>query len=273
MWQRPQRFVWIALVAICCTSVIVLIARERHERAPVKPVERFAPSPPVPRRNGATHNRNLALQPEAFKLSRRLGERFIASQSEVSVLIGEVSTDSGRYPIQITRRQSERGERVDIRMPGKNLSWDAAEGAKVNGSRAHDFDRHLVERLAFDSADEFVLAQLRGASYQVIARSVRADEGGADNYQGPLWTIVRIDDPDKDVERKREANWKLYYVNAKTGLIDKVVSESGGERVEANLSSWTTDGGETFPSAISWIRGGRQIMEFKLNTFVRPTAQ
>ncbi len=273
MLQRPQRFAWIALVAICCTSFIVLIVRARHERAPVKPVERFASSAPVPRRNGAAHKRNLALQPEAFKLSRRLGERFIASPHEVSVLIGEVTTESGSYPIEMTRRQSESGERVEIKTAGKNLSWDAAEGAKVNGSRAHDFDRQLVERLAFDSADEFVLAQLRGASYQVIARNVRADVGGADNYDGPLWTIVRIDDPDKDAERKREANWKLYYVNAKTGLIDKVVSESGGERVEANLSRWTTDGGETFPAVISWTRGGRQIMEFKLNTFVRPNAQ
>jgi hypothetical protein len=48
--------------------------------------------------------RNLSLQPEAAKLSRRLGQRFVGSESDVSVLIGEVITGETRVPVRVVRR-------------------------------------------------------------------------------------------------------------------------------------------------------------------------
>jgi hypothetical protein len=80
---------------------------------------------------------------------------------------------------------------------------------------ATGFDRQLLERVVFDSADQFVLAQLRGASYYTIARNVRPDEVG-ESYDGPVWTVVRINDPDRDEQRKPESSWRLYYINTAT---------------------------------------------------------
>ena len=73
--------------------------------------------------------------------------------------------------------------------------------------------------------------------------------------------------------RKPESSWRLYYINATTGLIDKIVSEIGGERTEANLTGWTTSGGETLPSQINWSRNGQMIMEFRLTNFILSDAR
>lgn len=133
-------------------------------------------------------------------------------------------------------------------------------------------ERALIERILLDSADEFVLAQLRGASYLTVAKNLRPDDAG-ENYDGPLWTVVRVDSPERDNDKKPQRSWRLYYINSRTGMIDKIVSEVAGERVEANLSGWTTNSSEVIPSVISWTKGGQQIMELKVNSFIRPTAR
>jgi hypothetical protein len=216
--------------------------------------------------------RNLSLQPEAGKLSMRLGQRFIGSESDVSVLIGEVTTGENRFPLRVVRKQDKRGESVEISANGRALAWSALERAKSD-TPVTEFDRSLVERLVFDSADAFVLAQLRGASYHVIGKNVRADLGGADNYNGPLWTVVRVSYAGADSEAKPKSEARVFYINSRTGLVDKVISEVGGEEVEATLDGWTTQDGETFPSLIRWSIAGRQIMEFKVINFDRSSAR
>jgi len=213
--------------------------------------------------------RNLSLQPEAAKLSRRVGQRFIGSESDVSVLIGEVITGETRVPLRVVRRPDKRGESVEISANGKSLTWNADYGFNA----ATEFERSLIERVVFDSADAFVLAQLRGASYHVIGKNVRADFGGADNYDGPLWTVVRVSYADADSDTKPESTARVFYINSRTGLVDKVVSEARGEEVEAALDGWTTEKGETFPTLIRWSIAGRQIMEFKVINFDRSSGK
>jgi hypothetical protein len=175
-------------------------------------------------------------------------------------------------PVRVVRQQDKRGESVEINANGKSLAWSASHGSKAGGP-LNELDQSLIERVVFDSADAFVLAQLRGASYQVVARNVRADLGGADGYEGPLWTVVRVGYSGADIETKPQTPFRFYYINSRTGLLDKVISEVQDEEVVANLDSWITEGGETFPSVVRWSTGGRQIMELKVITFVRPNAK
>lgn len=215
--------------------------------------------------------RNLSLQPDAGKLSVRLGQRFIGSESDVTVLIGELATAETRVPLRVVRTQDKRGESVEISATGRTAVWSASHGA-TGDTTLTEFDRSLIERLVFDSADAFVLAQLRGASYQVTGKNVRADLGGADNYDGPLWTVVRVSYASADSAAKPESAARVFYINSRTGLVDKVISEIGGEEIEAALEGWITLEGETFPSLIRWSKGGRQIMEFKVINFERSSA-
>jgi len=210
--------------------------------------------------------RDLALQPDAFKLSRRIGgERFKAKTPAVVTVQGVLSTGTNRQNIQLSRYQTDNGERVELSVAGAlaPLSWDATAGARTSAGVLDLANRVLLERLTFDSADQFILAQLRGASYYVVARQVRPDDA-ADNYSGPLWDVVRIDDPEQNEQKKPLSGWRLYYINNKTGLIDKIVCDSQGERIEANFSDWTERAGEKFPSAITWTSHGQTVMSFSL---------
>jgi len=218
----------------------------------------------------ASRVRNLSLQPEAAKLSKKLGQRFVNSDSDMSVLIGEVATVDARVPVRVVRRQDKLGESVEVTTNGKNLSWSAAAGLNDGPT---ELDQSLIERIAFDSADAFILAQLRGAAYQIVGKNVRSDLGGADNYDGPLWTVVRVSYAPTVQGTGPESSARLYYINSRTGFLDRVISVAHGEEIEANLEGWTTESGETFPSLVRWSSSGRQIMEFRLVNFVRSSAR
>jgi len=210
--------------------------------------------------------RNLSLQPEAFTMSRRLGSRFTASRQTTSTITGTLTTGSAQQTVNITRRQTPTGEAIGIAGEVGTLSWDDVEGAKAIGSSPGKVQQTLIERIALDTPDQFVLAQLRGASYYTVARNVRADVGGSDNYDGPLWDVVRIDEPQSERGRRPLSSSRLYYINVQTGLIDKIVSELKGETVEAHILQWMDQAGEKFPSHIVWKRGSETVQEFRLTS-------
>lgn len=260
------RFLIPALLIVVIGGLAVLAARKAVDVEALPEPANTGPARAVSR------YRNLSLQPEAAKLSTRLGQRFIGSDSDVAVLIGEVITNEARVPVRVIRRQDKQGESVEITMNGKPLAWSPSHNSQTDGS-VSEFERSLLQRIVYDSPDAFILAQLRGASYQVVGKNVRADRGGADNYDGPLWTVVRVSHSGADSVAKPESPARLFYINSRTGLLDKIVSEVQGEQVVATLDGWVTDTGETFPSTVRWSNNGRQIMEFKVITFVRPNAK
>ena len=214
--------------------------------------------------------RNLALQPEAFNMARRLGTRFRTGKREKSILLGTLTMGSDVRNVQASRTQTDQGEQVEITVAGNpgRLTWDAETGALSSASRATGRDRELIERLVFDSPDQFVLAQLRGASYFTIRRNVRPVNAG-DNYTGPLWNIIRVSDPERDDTKRPESLWRLYYLNVASGVIDRIESEAGGQRIVAELSGWTDHHGEKMPTQITWTRGGQTLMQFNLTSFTR----
>jgi hypothetical protein len=228
-----------------------------------------APTEQVSQESVSAHDmraRNISLQPAALGLGRRLGRRFLSAGREVSVMTGTLTVGSDRRPVVVRRVQDEGGERVEVVIAGRtqDLTWEAGRGVLASGRPADAEEAMLAERIALDGPDQFVLAQLRGASYAVVARRVRSDEGGAESYAGPLHDVVRVGEPGR-VEGAPPA-WRLYYVNAATGLLDKVVSEEGGERVEAALSGWAEHAGEWQPSRVVWSRRGQVFMELAVTS-------
>ena len=274
MSQQHKRILW-PLVIVLVTAVgtlafIIKRPRNLSERSRSKPITapakgRGAPIPAA-KANGPTA-RNLSLQPEAFNLSRRLGQRFSSGKREISTFIGTLAIGADQKIVTAIRRQTDDGEQVEIHVAGSPgfFTWDASQGAFSAGAPAMGSDRELIERLVFDNADQFVFAQLRGATYQTIAQHARPSEaGGWDNYSGPLWDVVRIAEPEQFSRKLPQSHWRLYYVNAATGLIDKVVSEEQGRTIVAEITNWTTQAGETAPTHIAWKRDNQTIMEFSL---------
>ncbi len=200
-------------------------------------------------------------------MGRRLGGRFAPGKREKSVLTGTLTIGSERRIVQTTRTQTDAGELVEIGIVGSTtpLSWNAAQGSLSSTSRATGSDRELIERLVLDSPDQFVLAQLRGASYYIVVRNARPDDA-SDGYAGPLWNIVRVHDPQTDQEKRPLSQSRLYYLNTTTGLIDRIVSEPQGQRIVAELI-WTESNGEKVPAQITWTSQGQIIMQYSLMNF------
>lgn len=213
-----------------------------------------------------SRTRNLSLQPEAFRMSRWLGVRFNSKARGSTITTGNLIVGTNQQLATITRRQTDDGESVEIALGSRTLMWRNAEGVTGGASSPTASERTLVEQLTFDSPDQFILAQLRGAVYFTVARNVRGDLGGSDSYTGPLWDLVRVEKPGAEARAQPFSTWRLYYINVKTGLIDKIVSEYGGARIEANLLEWVDQAGERVPSHIIWKRGEETVQEFRLTS-------
>ena len=174
-----------SIALLCFVTSVILVSRASTKSSP--PLSENQTQTRSPKRL-----RNLRLQPEAAAMNRRLGNRF-RSESASSVLAGNLTVGSNQQPITIVRKQTDSGETVELFLTDRNFSWSEAEGVRETKDSATEAERLLVERLVFDSPDQFVLAQLRGAGYQTIVRNLRPVDAG-DDYAGPLWTMVRVDD-------------------------------------------------------------------------------
>jgi hypothetical protein len=249
----------IGLVA-CGTTALLVTATRRNAK------ERSAQTTSQSRT--ASRKRNLSLQPEAWKLARKVGARFLADEAKTSVVSGSLTIGSEVRTMQVKRAQTQDGESVEIQVAGSPapLTWDAKQGGIASGQNAKGSERALIERLVFDSPDQFVLMQCRGASYYTVAQAVRP-VNAPDGYEGPLWTIVRVDDPEQDQAKKPESRWRLYYLNTSTGLIDRIESEVPGQRIVAEISSWIEQNGEKVPAQIVWTRDGQTLMRYSLTNF------
>lgn len=204
---------------------------------------------------------SLVRQPEALKLSRVIGgKRFKSRKGNALVMQGLLKTNRDSQQVTIIRRPAEDGEQVEVTFGGTSLAWSRGSGPQsLSGEKISETERVLLERFTCDSVDQFLLAQLRGAGYSVVIRNLRPDDA-SDDYSGPIWDVIRVDDPESDDEKRSLSAWRLYYINRTTGLIDKVVSEVFGERVEAHFSDWTERHDEKFPASITWTRGGQPLM-------------
>ena len=171
----------IALVVCGATALLVTVAAGRRTNNPSS----LTTQEPTNVRT-AQGGRNLSLQPEALRLARQLGTRFLADKNTTSVLAASLTMGSEARSVQMIRKQSEDGESVEIQITDSPaLSWDAKQGAIATGRQVTENERQLIERLVFDSPDQFVLMQLRGASYYTVARAVRPVDA-TDGYEGPL---------------------------------------------------------------------------------------
>ena len=248
----------VPLVLLVCITSVVLITRASSET--ITTTGKVSRPPKV--KDGL---RNLSLQPEAQRVARRLGKRFSPSARGTSVLVGTVKMGDSEQPINLTRRQTQTGETVELHVANRRLNWSDHEGAKAASGTVSDAERLLVERLTLDSPDQFVLAQLRGASYLTISRNVRPAEA-QDGYAGPLWNLVRVDERQQDESLRPQSTWRIYYLNVQTELPDRVEYQLNGQEIKVEFLEWTEQQGEKTPSHVRWTSNGQPFLEYRAAT-------
>lgn len=270
MYRMKRASLWALMLMLLVSGGALAFVGSRYgflpRRAERKP-EISSLRVPSSGQSTGRRSRNLSLSPESFQVSHRLGQRFSAEKRNESVLLGRVTLGSTQRAVQTMRKQSDDGEQIEISVEGWPglFTWSSAQGVMYSGARPDEANRALIERLVFDSPDQFVLAQLRGASYYTVARNVRPPEA-SDGYSGPLWNIVRVNDPESDEAKRPRSRWRLYYINTKTGLIERIVSSADGQQVTATLV-WAEVQGEKVPVRITWKRQHETIMQYALTDF------
>jgi hypothetical protein len=248
----------VPLVMLVCITSVVLITRASSERTSVT----AKAARPSKVKDGP---RNLSLQPEAQRVARRLGKRFGPSARGTSVLTGTMKIGDSEQSVNLTRRQTQTGEAVELHVGNRRLSWSDEEGAKAASGALSDAERLLVERFTLDSPDQFVLAQLRGASYFTIARNVRPAEA-QDGYEGPLWNLVRVDERQQDESLRPQSSWRIYFINAETGIPERVEYQLNGQEIKVEFLEWTDQQSEKTPSYVRWTSNGQLLMEYRAAT-------
>lgn len=273
MSAQQRKILWPAMIAVAVSFTAILWASARTKTA--ETANNITTVPPLAlatQKSDATLKvdlqSRLVRQPEVFKLNRLLGQRLKGQKLVDSALTGTLTVGAKDQQVSILRRQDEKGEGIEVFINNKGtpLTWNAQEGTKVPGKSPTESERFLVDRLTLDSPDQFVLAQLRGASYYIVARNVRP-EGVTDDYAGPLWNVVRVDEPPRDEKDQQRSGSRLYYINTATGLIDRIVSQEQEEAITAELSNWTEINGEKVPLRITWRRQDHVVMQLSLTTF------
>jgi hypothetical protein len=249
----------VCLIVIVCITSAVLITRASVQTS--APTQDSAPAAVSINRGP----RNLFLQPEALRVARRLGKRFAPSSRAASVVTGTLTITGSEQPLSLTRQQTPTGEAVELVVRDRRLNWNEREGTNSSSSSLTDAERLLVERLTLDSPDQFVLAQLRGASYFTIARNVRPAEA-VDGYSGPLWDLVRVDERQQDERLRPQSTWRIYYLNVQTGLPDRIEYQLKGQEIRVEFLEWSEQQGEKTPSFVRWTSNGQPVMEYRAAT-------
>jgi hypothetical protein len=272
---RPYRQVWVIIIGLLSIGAALTFAVRAYNSKTVGssspvvvPLAVTEPAAIPLRQSGAAAatrwQSKLALQPQADRMRLQLGKRFRAPGKEISTLTGTLTLNSQNRAIRITRTQAEDGEQVTIALDGGAATyiWNQEDGAKLAGNSVSGEAKAFLERIILDSPDQFILSQLRGASYQTIASQVVPEEAAKlEIYEGPAWNVVRIEEPLRAGFSKPESLWRMYYINSETGLLDRIISTEQGETILAELSSWGQQDGEMVPGRITWSRNNQVVME------------
>jgi hypothetical protein len=263
MRKRKPVLVLAAVLLACCAAAI-FAARAYNPPAPNRPNSSI---PPQGIRSRSRLESRLGINPQADRMRRRLGQRFIAAGREIATLTGTLTMGGQTQTVTIIRRQDDDSERVSVSLGGgPTISWSGAEGARSAGQAAAGEERKLIERITLDSPDQFILAQLRSASYYTVAERVMPQEAaGSESYSGPLWDIVRVGEPNASSGVAAESPYRLYYINSSTGLIEKILSNERGRTVTAEILEWTQINGERLPARIAWKVDNQAVMELNLS--------
>jgi hypothetical protein len=200
----------------------------------------------------------------------KLGRRFRETGREITESAGVIAIGSERHTVVMVRTRDDDGERISIGLDGGpfKYSWNGNDGAQSEGRDAIGTERALIERLALDSPEQFVLAQLRGAAYYTAARAVRpAAVGDSDDYLGPIWDVIQVSEPSGRPHQPESVS-RLYYINNATGLIDKTLSRDRTGPIYAAFADWVNLGGELIPLRTTWTLDNQVVMELALSTAI-----
>jgi hypothetical protein len=116
-------------------------------------------------------------------------------------------------------------------------------------------DLRVVESIVRDSVEHFIAGQARGDATLHLGDMFRADDGSNQNYDGPFHDILRVDDAFETPEGTKTRP-TLFYLDSRTGLLEKIVYEREEGKIEVEFGGWITIANQKTPGRIVWKENG-----------------
>lgn len=194
------------------------------------------------------------LPPNLRAQMRAMGDRLTKPGKERTIIAGTLTAANGQaVPVAIV---TEAGGKARIETQGAVTGSDGAKTWKASGVLSSE-ETDLIETVVNDNMDHFLAAY--GNRQAVRFLGARYRYAGGQSGQPLYCDVYILTDNVSQWNGRPAARKKSYCVNSDTGLVERVLYETGGPRsqqVETALSGWKSFQGELFPTKIVRIAGG-----------------
>ena len=185
-----------------------------------------------------------------------LGNRFESPAQGRSIMTATFTRSKGE-PRQFTIIR-ELPDKLRIEETGLTTQWTIGHDGNRPWARAGSpsaEDLRLIETIMRDSMEHFIAGQARGDATFHLGDMFRADDGSNENYTGPFHDILRVDDAFETPEGTKTRP-TLFYLNSRTGLLEKIVYEREEGKIEVQFGEWITIANQKTPGRIIWKENG-----------------
>jgi hypothetical protein len=200
---------------------------------------------------------------------RAIGNRLVVKGSERTTLVGHITRGSLNSPIKIVSEIS--GNLRYEEQSGGATRVLSTDTKTVSGGTAplalNDTD--LLESLANDSVEHFLLGQMTSAPTRFHGANYRIDNGRNPNYTGPYYDLYEAADQVFEPTARVKRN-KLYCLNTQTLLLERVRYKlrrgANPVQVEVLLSNWKQFQGHQFPTTIARTENGQAVFTVSISS-------
>jgi len=206
-----------------------------------------------------------ALPPNAREYLPALGKRLQVPGSERVTLIGTATDAKGTGPAQFIW-ELPGNLRLDRQTsPGGPLVYQY--GAKGPAAGTPQADADLIESLASDSHEAFLVSFAEKTGHRLLATHLRVPTGSPGPYQGPFYDVFEVLGPVAAAGNSIRQKW--YFFDDSTRLLAKtryLIRRNGADiTVECQYSNWTTQQGQTYPRQIRRTENGTAVFTLTVN--------
>lgn len=185
-----------------------------------------------------------------------LGNRFESPAQGRSVMTATFTRSKGEprtAQLTIIRELPDK-LRIEETASQRTIGHDGSRPWSRAGSPSAE-DLRLIETIVRDSVEHFIAGQARGDATFHLGDMFRADDGSNQNYEGPFHDILRVDDAFETPEGTKTRP-TLFYLNSRTGLLEKIVYDREEEKIEVEFGAWLTIASQKTPGRIVWKENG-----------------
>ncbi len=197
--------------------------------------------------------------PETREIVRAFGDRLHEPKKERTVFTGKLTDARGNRVVQFAWELPGRFRYDEMGPSPKSLGFDGSR-PWAGVAQPSDTDEDLMESLAADTTQGFLVGTNTGSYLRVLGRRFRI--GNSPAYNGPYYDILELVGPVPH-RRNRSVQQKFFYFDSSTFLLASVhyILRRGMQETQivTEISDWKVVDAQAFPGRIVRTEDGRAV--------------